>query len=123
MTNTMMVVMVTSRRGGQVTLPASERTSFRNLNGLEAHLSVPGRPEAMVDFTGLPNSRYQPSPRRKDEPQNELDCSGDFNAAPDIRKTGRQQVAGIYCGIGQRSRYGRGGFPDLWAPPPPISMA
>jgi hypothetical protein len=40
----------------------------------------------MFDFTGIPSSRYQPSPRRKDEPQNELDCSGEFNAAPDIRK-------------------------------------
>jgi hypothetical protein len=40
----------------------------------------------------------------KDEPASGLDCSGDFKAAPDIRKTGRQQVAGMYCGRGERSR-------------------
>jgi hypothetical protein len=36
----MMVVIVTSRRVGQVTLLASERTSCRNLNGLKAILSI-----------------------------------------------------------------------------------
>lgn len=35
-TNTMMVVIVVSRRDGQVTLAVSERTSCRNLNGLKA---------------------------------------------------------------------------------------
>ena len=35
-TNTMMVVIVVSRRVGQVTLAVSERTSCRNLNGLKA---------------------------------------------------------------------------------------
>jgi hypothetical protein len=29
---------------------------------------------------------------------------GNFKAAPDIRRTGRQQVAGIYCQSGKRSR-------------------
>jgi hypothetical protein len=36
--------MVTSRRVGQVTLPASERTSCRNLNGLNAILSIQDPP-------------------------------------------------------------------------------
>jgi len=35
-TNTMIVVMVVSRRVGHVTLAVSERTSCRNLNGLKA---------------------------------------------------------------------------------------
>ena len=35
-TNTMIVVIVVSRRVGQVTLAVSERTSCRNLNGLKA---------------------------------------------------------------------------------------
>jgi len=34
-TNTMIVVIVVSRRVGQVTLAVSERTSCRNLNGLK----------------------------------------------------------------------------------------
>src|SRR5262245_52153421 len=34
MTNTMIVVIMVSRRVGQVTLSVSERTSCRNLNGL-----------------------------------------------------------------------------------------
>src|SRR5512147_166595 len=49
-TKTIIVVMVTSRRVGQVTLPASERTSCRNLNGLKAILSIQGRRETMCDF-------------------------------------------------------------------------
>jgi hypothetical protein len=36
----MMVVMVVSRRVGQVTLAVSERTSCRNLNGLKAIVDV-----------------------------------------------------------------------------------
>src|SRR6201995_1074107 len=40
-TNTMIVVIVVSRRVGQVTLAVSERTSCRNLNGLKA-IAVPG---------------------------------------------------------------------------------
>jgi hypothetical protein len=37
----MMVVMVVSRRVGQVTLLVSERTSCRNLNGLKAIVDDP----------------------------------------------------------------------------------
>src|ERR1700761_115471 len=39
-TNTMIVVIVVSRRVGQVTLAVSERTSCKNLNGLKA-IAVP----------------------------------------------------------------------------------
>jgi hypothetical protein len=52
-----------------------------------------------------PNSPLAPNPLQKDEPASGLDFSGDFKAAPDIRQTGRQQVAAMYCGRGQRSRY------------------
>src|SRR3954454_18192552 len=68
-TNTMMVVIVVSRRVGQVTLAASERTSCRNLNGLKAILSIRVRRETMVECEGNPNSRYRLSPRWKDEPE------------------------------------------------------
>src|ERR1700750_3180175 len=49
-TKTMIVVIVVSRRVGQVTLVASERTSCRNLNGLKAILSIQGRRETLCDF-------------------------------------------------------------------------
>src|SRR2546429_3310760 len=50
----MMVVMVTSRRVGQVTLVASERTSCRNLNGLIA--IVLGSASVVRRFTCLRES-------------------------------------------------------------------
>lgn len=40
MTNTMIVVIVVSRRVGQVTFAVSERTSCKNLNGLTAIVDV-----------------------------------------------------------------------------------
>src|ERR1700761_6065850 len=43
----MMVVIMVSRRGGQVTLAVSERTSCRNLNGLNAIVGYP-RPSRNV---------------------------------------------------------------------------
>src|SRR3977135_4259288 len=107
MTNTMMVVIVVSRRVGQVTLAVSERTSCMNLNGLKAIFGVSAsRPEDdyCLRKTEQP-SCAQPS-FRKDEPATGLDCSGGFlRAAPDIRiSAGRQQVADMYCGSGKRSR-------------------
>ena len=47
-TNTMIVVIVVSRRVGQVTLAVSERTSCRNLNGLKALLGYRIFPKTMV---------------------------------------------------------------------------
>src|SRR6267143_4939502 len=107
MTNTMMVVMVVSRRVGQVTLAVSERTSCRNLNGLKAIVGNPRPSSDDFRVPGNPNSPLAPSPLSKDEPPSGLDCSGEFKAAPDIRRAGRQQVAAIYCQLGKRSRYGR----------------
>src|ERR1700722_8288321 len=103
-TNTMMVVMVVSRRVGQVTLAVSERTSCRNLNGLKAILDVIRVARRVLRNFTNPNSPLAPSPLQKDEPASGLDCSGDFKAAPGIRQTGRQQVPGMYCGVGKRSR-------------------
>src|ERR1700722_6328506 len=83
----MMVVIVVSRRVGQVTLAVSERTSCRNLNGLKA---IVGWVRVVRRFQGLtnPNSPPAPSPLLKDEPASGLDCSGEFKAAPDIRQSG-----------------------------------
>src|SRR5262245_45580535 len=103
----MMVVMVVSRRVGQVTLAVSERTSCRNLNGLKAILlkstSVTGR---FAKASGNPNSRpLGPSPRLKVELVNELDCSGNLKPRRiSAIQAGRLRVAAIYCGTGQRSR-------------------
>src|SRR5215212_8323097 len=87
-TNTMMVVMVVSRRVGQVTLAVSERTSCRNLNGLKAIVGMIRVRRETIGFQGNPNSPLAPSPLLKDEPASGLDCSGDFKAAPDIRQNG-----------------------------------
>src|ERR1700683_855504 len=105
-TNTMMVVMVVSRRVCQVTLAVSERTSCRNLNGLKAILDAIRVARRVLRNFPNPNSPLAPSPLQKDEPASGLDCSGDFKAAPDIRQTGRQQVSGMYCGGGETSRSG-----------------
>src|SRR5450432_1553615 len=91
----MMVVIVVSRRVGQVTLAVSERTSCRNLNGLKAIVGVIFRLGGSlgtfswdVQVLRNPNSPLAPSPLLKDEPASGLDCSGDFKAAPDIRISG-----------------------------------
>src|SRR6202011_2555361 len=75
-TNTMMVVIVVSRRVGQVTLAVSERTSCRNLNGLKAivYLIRVRRDDSKV--LRNPNSPLAPNPLQKDEPASGLDCSG-----------------------------------------------
>src|SRR5580698_3162075 len=91
-TNTMIVVMVVSRRVGQVTLAVSERTSCRNLNGLKAIVDLIRIVVKRLSGFWNPNSPLAPSPLLKDEPASGLGCSGDFKAAPDIRQTGRQQV-------------------------------
>src|SRR5437660_157321 len=107
MTNTMMVVIVVSRRVGQVTLAVSERTSCKNLNGLKAIVGCP-RPVLKTNLlfkeTEQP-SFAQPSCRRMSREAGSI-VRGDFSrAAPDIRvSAGRQQVAAMYCGRGKRSR-------------------
>jgi hypothetical protein len=86
----MMVVIVVSRRVGQVTLAVSERTSCKNLNGLKAIVWDP-RPspdELLIQgdrTAALDTSRFWPNPLSKDEPASGLDGSGISKAAPDIR--------------------------------------
>src|SRR5947208_15173532 len=59
-TNTMIVVIMVSRRDGQVTFWVSERTSCRNLNGLSISVSC--------FATRLPNLRVgRQVPRLKDQ--------------------------------------------------------
>src|SRR5215469_1652933 len=82
----MMVVIVVSRRVGQVTLAVSERTSCKNLNGLKAIVWDPRSVARRI--TDLRGSEQRPSAQPshlKDEPETGLDCSGISKAAPDIR--------------------------------------
>jgi hypothetical protein len=84
MTNTMIVVIVVSRRVGQVTLAVSERTSCKNLNGLIAIVDVQ-RPS--TDALKIQGSEQPPLAQPsvlKDEPETGLDCSGIIKAAPEI---------------------------------------
>src|SRR4029079_7845439 len=61
-TNTMIVVIVVSRRVGQVTLAVSERTSCRNLNGLKAIVGYPRPLRRMFDLSDSEQpSSAQPS--------------------------------------------------------------
>ena len=53
----MIVVIVVSRRVGQVTLAVSERTSYRNLNGLKAIGGYPRPSRETIDL----NESEQPS--------------------------------------------------------------
>jgi len=66
-TNTMIVVMVVSRRVGQVTLAVSERTSCRNLTA-ESHRGYPVLRATNVDLHES-NSPLDASPLSKDEHQ------------------------------------------------------
>src|SRR3979411_730113 len=97
----MMVVIVVSRRVGQVTLAVSERTSCRNLNGLKAIVDAI---RVVRRFTVLrnPNSPLAPSPLLKDEPASGLDCSGEFKAAPDIRQSGPAAGGGYVLRAGPK---------------------
>src|ERR1700753_2244848 len=72
-TNTMMVVIIVSRRVGQVTLLVSERTSCRNLNGLKAILDTI---RVVRRWFKNPNSPLAPSPLVKVEPASGLDVWG-----------------------------------------------
>src|SRR5215475_9750225 len=121
MTNTMMVVMVTSRRVGQVTLPASERTSCRNLNGLNAILSIQVRRETMCDFRESRAADVSPALVGRMSRKTSSIVRGEFNAAPDIRKRAgsRWRVSTAPWGKGQdmgRSETGRAAL--TFAPDP-----
>src|SRR4051794_22560952 len=96
----MMVVIVVSRRDGQVTLAVSLRTSCRNLNGLKAIVWVAS---VVTRFFWNPNSPIAPNPHLEGEPQGGLDCPGMKKAAPEIRN-GPAAGAAMYCAGSARSR-------------------
>src|SRR6187549_2165004 len=83
-TNTMMVVIVVSRRVGQVTLAVSERTSCKNLNGLKAIVvNFRVRRQTNTCFrenrTVAPGTNpLWPNPLLKDEPERRARLFGDF---------------------------------------------
>src|SRR5882724_6074132 len=87
-TNTMIVVIVVSRRVGQVTLAVSERTSCRNLNGLKAIVDMIRSVRRFSVVCGIRTALQRPALVSKDEPPSGLDCSGEIKAAPDIRQSG-----------------------------------
>src|ERR1700755_3507802 len=93
-TTTMMVVMVVSRRVGQVTLAVSERTSCRNLNGLKAIVDVIRVRRDDCRFQGIRTAPLTPSPLQKDEPASGLDCSGGIQS----RAGYPSKRAGSRCG-------------------------
>src|SRR5947209_9770159 len=88
----MMVVIVVSRRVGQVTLAVSERTSCRNLNGLKAIVDVIRVGVCWLRKSEQP-SRAQPSSRRLSRQAGSI-VRGIFKAAPDIRQNGPTAGAG-----------------------------
>ena len=97
----MIVVMVVSRRVGQVTLAVSERTSCKNLNGLKAIVDV---------FRGLrqlfrrPEQPFGPSPLAKDEPASGLGVFRGFQSRagyPSKRAGSRCTVCTADWGKGQ----------------------
>src|SRR3954469_15040133 len=105
-TNTIMVVMVVSRRVGQVTLAVSERTSCRNLNGLKAIVDVIRRVRRFsVKKESEQPSCATPSSRRMIRQAGSV-VRGISRPRGISFKAGRQQVAGMYCGRGQRSSCG-----------------
>src|SRR4051795_2055810 len=99
-TNTMMVVIVVSRRVGQVTLAVSLRTSCRNLNGLKAIVCDRVRGPNIFLESEQPDCAQ---PSFEGEPRRGLDCPGMKSRAGDP-KTGRQRVAAMYCARHARSR-------------------
>src|ERR671934_2601078 len=83
-TNTMIVVIVVSRRVGQVTLAVSERTSCKNLNGLKAIALDPGpSPDELLECcleirTGFVRPELFGPALARDEPASGLEKFGNF---------------------------------------------
>src|SRR6202142_2570256 len=103
----MMGVIVVSRRVGQVTLAVSERTSCRNLNGLKAIVDMIRSVKAIfgsVKESEQPSSA-QPSSRRMSRQAGSIVREISKPRRISV-KTGRQQVAAMYCPARQRSRRG-----------------
>ena len=105
----MMVVIVVSRRVGQVTLAVSERTSCRNLNGLKA-IVVKIRVRRRTSFESVKETEQhlaaQPSSEGRAGVRARLfgDC---LTAAPGIRKTGRLRVARYVLPVAQNVKLAR----------------
>src|ERR1700754_74104 len=102
----MIVVIVVSRRVGQVTLAVSERTSCRNLNGLKAIVDVIRVRGDDCRVSRNPNSPLTPSPLQKDEPASGLDCSGGIQSRagyPSKRAGSRWRVCTARAAKGQVS--------------------
>src|SRR5712672_252297 len=122
----MMVVIVVSRRVGQVTLVASERTSCRNLNGLKAIVDVIRVRRDDLHVSRNPNSPLAPSPLLKDEPASGLDVRGNSKLRRISVKAGRQQVrlctAGAAKGQGRRELARIDSRALLAAPVPPSEV-
>jgi hypothetical protein len=103
MTNTMIVVIVVSRRVGQVTFAVSERTSCRNLNGLKAIVDMIRSVRAIFrESQGIRTALQRPTLVSKDEPPSGLDCSGEIKAAPDIRQNGPAAGGGYVLRAGPK---------------------
>src|SRR3954463_7573497 len=90
-TKTMMVVIVVSRRVGQVTLALSERTSCMNLNGLKAIADDPSRKDELKVFRN-PNSPVDPALVRRMSRQAGSFVRGFKSRAGYPHQAGRQQV-------------------------------
>src|SRR5215475_711654 len=111
----MMVVIVVSRRVGQVTLAVSERTSCKNLNGLKAivlirvrrqtNYCLKGNRTALLTQVSLAQASFGPTLSRRMSRQAGSIVRG-FQKPRRISafETGRLQVAAMYCRISQRSR-------------------
>src|ERR1700722_15745311 len=100
----MMVVIMVSRRVGQVTLAVSERTSSMNLNGLKAIVDLIRIVVKRLSGFRNPNSPLAPSPLLKDEPASGLDCSGGFQSRagyPSKRAGSRWPLCTVGGGKGQ----------------------
>src|ERR1700742_4603591 len=105
-TNTIAVVIMVSRRVGQVTLAVSERTSCKNLNGLVAIVSDPhpSSDELKLLISGIRTDLSRPALFRRLS-RHAGSIVREFQSRVGYpRLTGRQQVAAIYCGRSRRSR-------------------
>src|SRR6201991_2858575 len=100
----MMVVMVVSRRVGQVTFAVSLRTSCRNLNGLKAIVCY--RVD-LLQFRGIRTALLRPTLISKVSRQAGSIVRGCQSRAGDPKK-GPAAGSAMYCGRGVRSRRGNG---------------
>src|SRR4051812_45279509 len=105
----MMVVIMVSRRVGQVTLAVSLRTSCRNLNGLKTIVCFASVVER---FAGIQKARKRPTLISKVSRNAGSIVRGCQSRAGDP-KTGRQQVAAMYCAVNARSSRATGARDEM----------